>query len=395
MTLAIDGGQPVRSVPFPRWPVYDEREERALRDVLHSGVWGISGEQVPAFERAFAAFQHAQYGLCVSNGTVALEIALRAAGIGPGNEVIVPPYTFIATASAVLMVGAKPVFVDIERDSYTLDPALIPAAITDRTRAILPVHLAGRPADMDAIHAIAEQHDLRVIEDACQAWGASWNGQRVGALGDLGTFSFQSSKNITAGEGGMIVTNDPALAEMCWSLHNTGRLRDQPWYHHEYLGGNQRMTEWQAAILRVQLERLPDHMKTRSANARALAAALADVPGLEPLPDDPRVTEHAHHLFILRYDPGAFGGRSRDEFLAAWQAEGITPTLAGYVPLMHAPAIRRTLRDRFGTNDLPACPQTEHAAQHTLWIAQNALLGTPAEIDDIVTAARKIQVAWG
>ncbi len=396
-TLAIDGGTPVRTQSFPRWPVYDQREEHALLDVLHSGKWGVlDGDKVHAFEQQFAAFQEARYGLCVSNGTVALEIALRALGVGPGDEVITTPYTFVATASAALMIGAPPVFVDIDPDTYNIDPAQIAAAITPRAKVILPVHFAGRPADMDAILALAQAHNLHVLEDACQAWGAAWQGRLVGAIGDLGTFSFQSSKNITAGEGGMIVTNDADLAEMCWSLHNTGRVHGKPWYYHENLGGNQRMTEWQGALLLAQLERLPQHMPVRDANARYLAAALGDVPGLDPLPDDPRVTQHAHHLFLIRYDPAAFfGGRSRDEFLAAWQAEGITPTTAGYVPLTRVPAIQRTMRERWGITDLPACLHAEHAAQHTLWVMQYALLGTAQDMDDIVTAARKIQAAWG
>lgn len=395
-TLAINGGTPVRTQPFSNWPVYGQREEELLLEVLHSGKWGmLDGDKVRTFEQRFASFQEAQHGLCVSNGTVALEIALRALGIGPGDEVITTPYTFVATASAVLMVGALPVFVDIDPDTYTLDPVKARVAITYRTKAILPVHFAGRPADMDAILALADTHKLHVLEDACQAWGAAWQGQRVGALGDLGTFSFQSSKNITAGEGGIIVTNNADLAEMCWSLHNTGRLRDHPWYHHEYLGGNQRMTEWQAAVLLAQLTRLPEQMQMRAANVRYLTAALADVPGLDPLPPDPRVTQHAHHLFLIRYDPAAFGGRSRDEFLAAWQAEGITPTTGGYVSLTRTPAILRTLRERWEITDLPACPHAEHAAENTLWVMQYALLGTARDMDDIVSAARKIQAAWG
>lgn len=394
--LAIDGGQPVRTRPFPKWPVYDAREERAVLEVLRSGDWGpLTGERVHTFEQRFAEFQGARFGVCVPNGTLALELAFRALGIGHGDEVITSPYTFIATASAALYVGARPVFVDIDPDSYNIDPTKIEAAITGRTRALAPVHIGGRPADMDAVLDIARRHHLRVVEDACQAWGAAWRGRRVGALGDLGAFSFQSSKHVTAGEGGIVLTNDPELYELCWSLHNVGRTRTGVWYYHEVLGGNYRMTEWQGAILLAQLERLPEHMAIREANARYLSEALSEVAGLSPLPADPRVTSQSHHMFIIRYDPNAFGGRSRDDFIAAWQAEGIAPCGAGYVPLNHSPAILRAMKERFGIDELPPCPVAERLAETTIWLGQVALLDDRSDIDSIVAAARKIQRAWG
>ncbi|MFL7811722.1 MAG: DegT/DnrJ/EryC1/StrS family aminotransferase, partial [Anaerolineae bacterium] len=204
--LAIEGGTPLRTVPYPSWPVWDEREERQLLEVLRSGRWGIlDGGKVSQFERAFAAFQGAERALCVTSGTAALEVALRALGIGPGDEVITSPYTFVATPSAAFLVGARPIFADIDPATYLIDPAQVEAAITDRTRAIVPVHVGGCPCDMDAIMEIARRHRLYVLEDACQAWGASWRGQPVGAIGDLGCFSFQASKNINAGEGGALV----------------------------------------------------------------------------------------------------------------------------------------------------------------------------------------------
>lgn len=394
--LAIDGGTPVRSKPFPAWPVFDEREERALLEVLHSGQWGeLTGSKVHAFEKAFAAFQGATYGVCVPNGTLALELALKALGVGSGDEVITTPYTFIATASAVFAVGAKPVFVDIEPDSYDLDPTLIEAAITERTKVVLPVHIGGRSADMDGVLRVARARGLRVLEDAAQAWGATWQGRGVGALGDLGTFSFQSSKNMTAGEGGIVLTNDADLADLCWSIHNVGRTRTGAWYHHERLGSNLRMTEWQAAVLLPQLERLPEQLVVREANGRYLAERLASADGLEALPDDPRVTQHARHIFIIRYDEDAFGGRSRDEFLAAWRAEGVTASGAGYVPLHQSPAIHRALESRFGVKDLPSLPVVERAAQTTLWLFQHVLLDDREGLDSIVDAALKIQRAWG
>ena len=228
--LALKGGEPVRRKPFPRWPVFDEREMRALREVLESGFWGMGGKRKKEFEEKFAAYQHARYGVAVINGTAALEISLRTLGIGCGDEVIVPSYTFIATAMAVLYVNAIPIFADIEPETYTIDPESVKSLISDKTKAILPVHIGGRPADMDALLSIAKKNNLHVIEDACQAWGAEWRGRRVGAIGDMGAFSFQSSKNITSGEGGIIVTNDENLYVKAWSLHNCGRLPDKPRY---------------------------------------------------------------------------------------------------------------------------------------------------------------------
>lgn len=201
--LALHGGTPVRTEPFPRWPVWGEEEEKALLEVLHSGQWGIGGEKTTQFEEAFARFQNARYGISVTNGTAALEIALRAAGVGPGDEVIIPPYTFVATATACLALGALPVFADIDPETYLLSPTAAEARITERTKAIIAVHIGGCPADMDAFPELARRHGLKLIEDAAQAHAAAWRGRRVGAIGDMGAFSFQSSKNLSAGEGGL------------------------------------------------------------------------------------------------------------------------------------------------------------------------------------------------
>ena len=394
--LAINGGAPVRTAPFPDWPIADEREERLLLEVLYSGKWGImQGDKVRIFQEQFAAYQGARYALCVPNGTLALQLALMALGVKPGDEVIVPAYTFIATVSSALQLGARPVFVDIDPDSYTLDPAKIEAAITPKTKAIIPVHLGGRPADMDGMLEVARPHGLAVLEDACQAWGAEWRGQRVGAIGSLGAFSFQSSKNITAGEGGALVTNDEALYETCWSLHNVGRTRTGAWYFHDLLGLNLRMTEWQGAILIAQLGRVDEHFPRREDSARYLSQELARLGGLSALPDHPDVTRNARHLLILRYNAAAFGGQPLPEFVKALEAEGITPISQGYVPLHHSPAIRKTMQALFDVDPAQTTlPCTEQAASQTLWIQQTALLGTRQDMDDIVSAVEKIQNAW-
>ena len=396
-SLAIDGGAPVRTAPFPEWPIHGDREEQLLLEVLRSGKWSIfNGDKVKTFQEKFAAYQGARFAVCAPNGTLALQMALMALGVGPGDEVLVPAYTFIATVSAALLLGARPVFVDIDPDSYTMDPAGIAAAVTSKTKVVIPVHLAGRPADMDGILSAAKKYGLRVLEDACQAWGAEWRGQRVGALGDLGAFSFQLSKNITAGEGGALITNDPGLHEVCWSIHNVGRSRTGAWYHHEILGWNLRMTEWQGAILLAQIERLDEHAARRERNARYLGEALSAIPGISPLPGDPRVTRHAWHLMIVRYDPARFGNRPVDDFVAALSAEGITPLSRGYVPLHHSPAIRKAIQATFGADPAQtSLPWTERAADRTFWLAQNIFLGDTEDMDDIAEAIHKIQRAWG
>jgi dTDP-4-amino-4,6-dideoxygalactose transaminase len=405
--LAVDGGEPVRRKAFPRWPVYDEREERQLMEVLHSGEWGaLKGSKTAEFQARFAAYQGARFGICVPNGTLALEVALSAVGVGPGDEVVTTPYTFVATANSAISVGAVPVFADIDLDSYNIDPAEVEKAITPRTKAIMPVHMGGRPADLDALREIAARRGVRLVEDACQAWGSEWQGRRVGAIGEIGAFSFQSSKNITAGEGGIIVTNDETLAEAAWSLHNVGRVRGGLWYYHEIVGRNLRITEWQSAVLLAQLERLDEQTERREANAACLSECLSQIPGLRPLGHDPRVTRQSRHVTIVRYDAAAFGGRPRDEFLAALVAEGIEPVAPGYVPLNRVPAIRRALaasgeadargfgRAVDGLPELPACPRAEWASGNTIWLFQYALLGDRSDMDDIAEACAKIQRAW-
>lgn len=398
-TLAIDGGIPVRTVPFPTWPVFDEREERLLLEVLHSGHWSeLTGDKVTTFIDRFAEFQGARYGVCLPNGTLALELAMQTLEIGPGDEVITTPYTFIATASSILNIGARPVFADIDPCTYNIAPETIEAAITPRTKAIVPVHIAGQPADLDAIMDIARRHNLAVVEDACQAWGARWRDQGAGTIGDLGCFSFQMSKNITAGEGGLVLTNNPDLHDQCWSLHNLGRIRGGGWYQHEILGRNLRMTEWQGAILLAQLERLPEQMTIRDRNAQLFTERInASIVGLTPARIDARVSRHGQHLFMMRYNADAFGGRSRDDFVAALRAEGITPVNSGYPPLPRTPAIQRAFAERFGPESvatLASCPVAEKAGRETVWLGPTALIGAEVEVDDVVSAVAKIQTAW-
>lgn len=399
--LAVNGGSKTRTKPWPAWPIFDDTEVRALEEVCRSGHWGcLSGCKVSEFEKKFAAFQDAEYGVCVPNGTAALEVALKAVGVRAGDEVIVPPYTFIASASAALQIGAIPVFVDIDPDTYNLDPNKIEAAITPKTKCILAVHIGGGPADMDGILAVARKHGLKVVEDAAQAHGAAWKGKRIGALGDAGTFSFQASKNLTAGEGGIVVTNDPVVYSAAWSLHNCGRVPEGKWYEHRILGWNMRMTEFQAGILLAQMTRLEDQMKVREENALYLDSRLSEIEGIRPLKRDPRVTTHAYHLYIFRYDSSKFGGIPRAKFLQALNAEGI-PCSAGYVPLYKEEMFRVDpegcpigcgFAGRKMDYSKVSCPVCENAcANEAVWLTQNMLLGTRQDMDDVVAAVRKIR----
>jgi dTDP-4-amino-4,6-dideoxygalactose transaminase len=392
--LAIDGGDPVRTAPFPAWPVFGDQEERALIEVLRSGKWGaLDGSKVKQFQKRFAAFQDAKHGICVVNGTFALEVALRAAGVGPGDEVIVPSYTFIATATSVLAVGARPVFADVDPQTMQIDPTSVEERVNSRTRAVIPVHLAGHPADLDAIMAIAERYGITVIEDAAQSHGAAWKGRRVGAIGHLGTFSFQTSKNITAGEGGILVTNDDALAARVWSIHNVGRVPGGLWYQHESIGWNLRMTEFQAAVLLCQLDRAEEHLHRRQVNAAALSGLLVHIDGVEPLTVDSRVTSHAWHIYLFRYEPAMFGGMDKNTFIRCLQTEGI-PAAPGYIPLHRNRAMRQALWEQFGVKveDIPPCPTAERACDETVvWLPQSVLMGTSQDLASIAQALEKIQ----
>src|SRR3954471_7005381 len=277
--LALLGGKPVRTRPFTSWPIFGKPEEKRLLRTLQSGAWGrLDGQEVATFEKRFAEMHGCRHGIAVVNGTVSLRIGLMAAGIRAEDEVIVPPYTFFSTASAVVEANAIPVFADIDLDTFNLDPTAIEAAITPRTRAIIPVHFAGQAAEMDAIMAIAKKRKLIVIEDAAHAHGASYKKRPAGSLGQMASFSFQSSKNLTAGEGGIIITNDDTLAEACRSIQNCGRTPKGVWYEHHVMSGNYRLGEFQGAILNAQLTRLKAQTRMRDRNGAYLASRLARLP---------------------------------------------------------------------------------------------------------------------
>lgn len=394
--LAVQGGRPALDglPPFPSWPQHSEADAQALLGVLESGKWGSThGDIVATFESEFAAAHGAKYGVALTNGTLAIAAALRAAGVGVGDEVIVPPYTFIATASAALFVGAVPTFADVEPDTHLIDPASVERAITDRTKAIIAVHLAGSVANLDALNHIAETRGLTLIEDAAQATGAAWRGRPVGAIGHLGTFSFQSSKNITAGEGGIVLTDDERLAAGVYSLVNVGRVRGGGWYEHASVGYNLRLTEFQGALLRGQLTRLPEQQKVRDENAKLLTQLLADVDGVEVDREPAEMTAHGRHLFMFRV-PGLGKAGLRDAAAKALNAEGVVGASGGYVPLHRNEALlaeSKALADRLGQPYPEAdCPVSDLVCTDTIWFPQTIMLGSTEQIHAVAEAITKV-----
>lgn len=383
-SLAILGGPALRNRPFLQWPVFDAADRAALLRAFESGQWGGYGAAVQQFEAEFSKAHDSLYGITAANGTLSLEAALISCGIGPEDEVIVPPISFVATATAVLRVGAIPVFADIDARSYNLDPSSAAAAISPRTKAIIPVHFAGHAADMDDLMPLAAHHGLVVIEDCAHAHGASWRSRKVGSFGNFGSFSFQQSKNMTAGEGGILVTSDPKLAELAWSYANQGRSPHGAWYQHDRLGTNLRLTSLQSALLRAQLERLPTQMAKRKENAARLRAGL-DASSILCAPYfDPRVTGHGLHLFVMRLNTQRCPGLSRDRVVEALIAEGI-PSVSHYPYPLYQNKLFQNHRHRL----LP-CPNAEQMAQECLWLTNDVLLGSTEDVDDVLGAIAKV-----
>jgi dTDP-4-amino-4,6-dideoxygalactose transaminase len=384
--LAIAGGSPVRARPYPAWPISDISEERELLEVLHSGKWSVGSDKIRQFEDEFAVFQHAKYGVTCSSGSTGLLISLKALGVGPGDEVIVPAYTFLATVTSVIDSGATPVYADIDKDTYCISCGDVERLVTERTKCVVPVHIAGCPADMDRVISLSRRNGLSIVEDAAQAHGAEWRGRRVGAIGDLGVFSFYQSKNMTSGEGGCITTNDDKLAEMARSLQNVGRDLKAGWYEHVRYGWNFRMTAFQAAVLLAQLRRMPKLMEKREKSAAYLTSKLSHIDGVKPLRRPEDVTSHSYHLYIFRIEPEAFGFHSKEEFVKALKAEGI-PCSSGYRPVYSYPFIM----ERTGPPSHPLTNTERASYGEAVWLPQNVLLGEREDLDDVVMALEKLR----
>jgi dTDP-4-amino-4,6-dideoxygalactose transaminase len=343
--LAINGGpKAAEKLKIPPWPMVEEEDKQAVLEALESGHWCrlFPGSRVEQFEEAFAQYHDAKFGVATSNGTTAIEVGLLTCGLRPGDEVIVPAVTFIATASAVInSVGAIPVIVDVDPETITISPEAIEAAITERTKGVIPVHLGGYPADFDRILPIVEKHDLFLIEDCAHAHGTEWKGRKVGTFGDFGAFSFQETKSVTAGEGGIVITNDEEAADRARLIHNIGRVIGRPGYEHHVVASNYRMSEFHAALLMSQLSRYQrEQVPVKEENGRLLATGLREIGGVEPLKQDDRITQRGYYLFVLRYDSEQFDGVHRDRFAEALRAEGVPCHNYG-LPLYRQPAFKR------------------------------------------------------
>jgi L-glutamine:2-deoxy-scyllo-inosose/3-amino-2,3-dideoxy-scyllo-inosose aminotransferase len=415
--LAINGGSPVRDIsknPWPAWPVWDEKEEKGLLEVLHSGVWSYNGPKEQEFNRMFAEFTGTSHALSAANGTVTLQLALEALGIGYGDEVILPGLTWQATAAVVVDVNAIPVLVDVCEDTWCIDPEAIKKAITPRTRAIIPVHLYGSFADMDAILDIARKNDLAVIEDCAHKHGGEWKGKKAGSIGDIGSFSLQLSKHLTAGEGGVLTTNDPALAEKLDALRNCGRRPESDKKKETDKGagvygdegnfiqsGNYRMTEFQAAVLIEGLKRMPEQNRIRDENGLYLSSLLKDLPGVVPMRRDERETNEAYFNFAFRYNQKEFKGLPVAAFRKALASEIGLGVEGSYEPLnncsLYAPLtkpFRYKLTDQHWKDidparfDLPVCKRIYE--EESVCIHHKVLLGNKADMDTVAKAITKI-----
>lgn len=404
-TLAALGGTPVRKARFPSWPVIAKNDRDAWAKVLEEGKWcRIDGKYCDAFEKAFAGHMGARHCTATANGTSALYASLNALGVGPGDEVLVPPYTFVATVNVVLLQYALPVFVDTDRATFQMDARKLEAAITPRTRCILPVHLGGNPANMDLILAVANKHKLPVLEDACQAHLGEWKGKKLGTLGTAGCFSFQASKNLNCGEGGAVLSNDDAFMERCFAFHNNGRRRKGSTYGgfaYSTGGANLRMTEFQAALLLQQMTRWEEQSKVRDENAAYLTKQLQEVSGIQPMKSYPGCTRNGLHIYMFRFDKEQWGGATRAQFVKALRAEGI-PCSPGYTPLNKEPFLRDTLASDAYKRVFPAerlqaygkgnhCPENDRLCEEAVWFGQTMLLAKRADMDQIAEAVRKIR----
>jgi len=384
--LAVNGGEPVRRKPFPQWPIYGEEEEKLLLEVLRSGKWSVGGEKVKQFQQEFARFHDAAYGVACSSGWAALVIALKALGIKRGDKVLVPAYTFAATATAVIDVGATPVFTDINPDTLGISVEDAERRIGEDTKCIIPVHVGGCPADMDEVVSLADRYGLKILEDAAQAHGAEWRGRKAGSIGDAGTFSFYQSKNMTSGEGGIVVTSREEVADLAWSYHNVGRDRRREWYELVRYGWNFRMTEFQAAVLIAQLRRLPSLIDKRERSAEYLSRRLSEIEGVEPVKRPSGVTRHAYHLYIFRVDREIIKKVPKQRLVDALKAEGI-PCNPGYKPLYEYRFLMREVGMSGGGLRLQ---NTEEVCSSVVWLPQNVLLGCEGDLDDVAEAVEKV-----
>lgn len=390
--LALNGGEPIRKNSFPRWPYYDDAEKNALNRALEQGQWWrMSGQEVDAFEAEFAKFHNSAGGaLAVTNGTHALEIALLALNIGEGDEVIVPAFTFISTSMAVQRVGATAIPVDVDIDTYCLDIDSVKSAITVKTKAIIPVHMAGHVANMVALEKIVETHKIAIIQDACHAHGAISQNKKIGEWNNMSCFSFQNFKLMTSGEGGAILFPTKELREKAFLLHNCGRKKNDRAYMHEELGSNYRINEFTAAILREQLKRLPEQNQKREKNAKILNEQLKEIDGVIPQVRLEHMNLHPHYMVMFRIDPSIYPQINRDHFVEALVAEGL-PAYKNYKSIYKTNAFWKKPSPTGSIESwMEKCPNTEKISTEGVWIHHSALLGGVDDVMDVVAAIKKV-----
>jgi len=403
--LAILGGPKIRPEPYPQWPVWDQRDIDAVTEVVKSGRWGgypYPGPRTAEFAKKFVDMQGGKFAVPMANGTITMEVALRASGIGWGDEVIVPAYTFQATAAAPMAAGAVPIIVDVDRTNYCLDPKAAEKAITPKTKAIIPVHLGSNMADMDAIMELAEKHNLIVIEDCAHAHGAKWRGRGAGTIGHFGSFSLQSSKTLTSGEGGILICQTEELARKVMAVIDCGRGHEGEGGTEggasPIMGGNYRMTEFQSALATVGVERFPEQAKEREQMAAYMDEALSEIPGVRVLPHDPRHTTRSFYRYIFAIDPKVFGVE-HEVLCAALDAEGVD-CWVGYEAMHHYSlfqprnsrlAVPNAFPERFNFSEM-SFPVAEEACEHeAVWLDEAVFRAGRKGVDDAVAAIKKIQ----
>jgi len=385
------------------WPKWDGREEQALLDVLRSGKWGRgNGAKVKEFEAVFAERMRAKYCVATSSGTTALLSAIGALNVGPGDEVILPPYTFVATFNVITANFALPVFADVDAASFQIDPAKLEAAITPATRLLLPVHIGGSTCELDAIAEIARRRKVTLLEDACQAPGAEWRGQPVGTQGIGGCFSFQASKNLTSGEGGAVVTNDEAFAHQVYNFHTPGTPKSGTSWGR---AANYRLTEFQAALLLAQYSRFNEQQDFRNANAEHLSALLRKIPGVAPAQLASGNNRSAWHLYMFRYDATKFSGLSRARFLQELNKAGVGAS-SGYSSLntsahVKALAANPHYQRIYGKDTMAKwvernrCPVNDRVIEEAVWLGQTKLLDSRSAMEQIAETIAGIQKRAG
>jgi 3-amino-5-hydroxybenzoate synthase len=386
---------------LPKWPIWNEQEEEAVLRVVRSGAWWReAGTEVENFEKEFAEFINVDHVRAVTNGTQAIELALACLGLRADDEVILPACTFISTASAVLSYGAVPIPVDVTRDTLCLDMDAVEAAITPRTRVVIPVHMAGHVCDMQELQALSDRHGFAIVEDAAHAHGATWNGRSAGSIGDSSIFSFQAGKLMTAGEGGAFATSDPDAANQTFVRHSCGRPSQDRDYVHRVVASNLRMTELQGAILRIQLKRLPEQIAIRERNASCFDHFLSEIDGVRPLVRKPYATVHSHYMYMAWFDPEAFANMTAGDIAKELRMLGV-PAFRCFPPVHHTEMFSRENLLAGGTSfsageaprDYAACrtPVSEAAGRHVVWFHHSLLLSEKVVLEEIADEVRKLQ----